>query len=600
MKVRGEVFARCRTCRNITVMQLIERYNYGHLYGLRVSKTGVGRFCACAVCARGEDLDADTWREAIGVCDALLRAPSLEMREILISADRMASLLPAVCASRTVAADWPTLSNWSPAIGSRDEAMLPDQATRPSSTGELPRSGPDGPGTALLVASTDREPDSAPRVTPSDASPRRREVGRPSDRSEGAWADAAATLRTDALERVPACHHGIIAAVAADSERILGSVDGLERIPNDTVHRVVHRTFGTVGALRARREEQPDLHRLFLYAFDIHEADRRALTAVFEDGIQADATSRGGHDGARVIAWMLSGLVPEDGSAVMNALTGGTHPSAVTSSQSPSASAPRPPSRPPTRPRPPALDGHSVSALCAAVIEGRDLTAERETELALIDATANRHLHGAAAQDAITSLGHSNARGLMRGMREVGEGVWLSRFRWSFRDGGTLGDILVWRAEPEALGITRYGPYVVRPSRSTETYFRPTVLSVPAELSGGVPAVATTTGQLTVSAGSIGFGTEGYPDRGHPTLLVAPDDLSALGAGDDTDTGSRVLVVAYESGRHRLALFSLAPGNLLLVERTVRDFRSRLRLPRLPEPNELEPLEDSASREGVR
>jgi hypothetical protein len=64
-KLRGEVFYPCTSCSELNTFGLVESYNYGQLYGVRLAKYKTQRAMMCSKCRSGYELDENQWKRAV-------------------------------------------------------------------------------------------------------------------------------------------------------------------------------------------------------------------------------------------------------------------------------------------------------------------------------------------------------------------------------------------------------------------------------------------------------------------------------------------------------------------------------------------------------
>jgi hypothetical protein len=86
-KLHGEVFYPCTNCSGLNAFGLVESYNYGQLYGVRLAKYKTQRTMMCSKCRNGYELDKDQWERAALASENLKRVlDTLTMKEIAQSA----------------------------------------------------------------------------------------------------------------------------------------------------------------------------------------------------------------------------------------------------------------------------------------------------------------------------------------------------------------------------------------------------------------------------------------------------------------------------------------------------------------------------------
>jgi len=70
-KVRGEVFYPCFRCERMTTFALLETYNYGSLYGVRLAKVGTKRLFVCSFCQGSTALNRQQWEACREIANGL-------------------------------------------------------------------------------------------------------------------------------------------------------------------------------------------------------------------------------------------------------------------------------------------------------------------------------------------------------------------------------------------------------------------------------------------------------------------------------------------------------------------------------------------------
>jgi hypothetical protein len=86
-KLHGEVFYPCTNCSELNAFGLVESYNYGQLYGVRLAKYKTQRMLMCSKCRNGYELDKDQWERAALEAKNLKRLlDTLTMKEMAQSA----------------------------------------------------------------------------------------------------------------------------------------------------------------------------------------------------------------------------------------------------------------------------------------------------------------------------------------------------------------------------------------------------------------------------------------------------------------------------------------------------------------------------------